>query len=321
MAQHSAGLDRRVVTAAAAALQGAGSVITPSAEAATALVATGIAATVTDLDTAPRGAADAVALIAGELSEAGEHGESLINTAVQAIRPGGVIAVSARSVTSSPTPGSQPYTAADLHRALGHRGVGVGLLCAPGAAALVGGDPDGDYDPERDRLPGLLDAAPRLLAVGRVARSAAERSNHFFATLPQKVVAAAVLCRNAQGQLLVVHDSFKQHWTIPGGVVDANEDPRSAAVREAWEEAGVRVDAGAVLGVFSALWPDRLIVIYAAEIVVGADHRFTPLHAHEIDAVTWMDLDEALRTLAPHMAQQVRACLDEPGGTVAAGMA
>lgn len=310
-----------VVSAAAASLRAAGSVVTPSAAVAAALRDLGLDAAVADPAGVPAGSVDAVALLDDEVSTAGEHAEALINAAVAAVRAGGTVAVSARSITAPPADGARPYAAEELRRVLGHRGVDVRLLSAPGAFALASGSGDVANDEALDRTPGLLDAAPRLLAVGAVPGSASERSTHFFATLPRKVVAAAVLCRNEAGQLLVVHDSFKRYWTIPGGVVDADEDPQTAAVREAWEEAGVRVTAGTVLGVFAAHWPDRVILLYGAEMVAGGEHRLAPVHAHEIDGVAWMDLDEALDTLAPHIAQQVRACLDNPGGTLAQGMA
>jgi 8-oxo-dGTP pyrophosphatase MutT (NUDIX family) len=162
----------------------------------------------------------------------------------------------------------------------------------------------------------LLDAAPRLFAAGRAATSSQARSAAFFSTLPYKVVAASVVCRDESGQLLIVHDSFKGHWTLPGGVVDADEDPRRAAIREAWEEAGVRVDATRVLGVFSASWPDRVILVYEATPIGGADHRHAPVHAHEIDAVAWLPVDQALTRLAPHIAEQVRHSIEHPGGTL-----
>lgn len=151
---------------------------------------------------------------------------------------------------------------------------------------------------------------------GRTARSSLQRSEAFFATLPYKVVAASVVCRDDQGRLLIVHDTFKGHWTIPGGVVDADEDPRSGAVREAWEEAGVRVSADVVLGVFAASWPDRIVLVYSAAPLAGVEHRNTPIHAHEIGDVAWVPLEHALQMLAPHVAEQVRHCLDHPGGTL-----
>jgi peptidoglycan/xylan/chitin deacetylase (PgdA/CDA1 family) len=74
-----------------------------------------------------------------------------------------------------------------------------------------------------------------------------------------------------------------------------------------------------VAGVFSASWPDRIVLLYSAHpdgpVVTG--HR--PVHAHEIDDVAWLPLEEALRLLAPHVAEQVRHCLDHPGGTLRQG--
>src|SRR5690606_18165608 len=113
-----------------------------------------------------------------------------------------------------------------------------------------------------DREPGLLDAAPRLLVIARAPRSPEERSEVFHRTRPRKITAAAVLCRDSAGRVLVVYDRFRGVWTVPGGVVDADEDPASAARREAWEEGGVKVEVGRVLGVFSESWPDRITFMF-----------------------------------------------------------
>jgi 8-oxo-dGTP diphosphatase len=37
-------------------------------------------------------------------------------------------------------------------------------------------------------------------------------------------------------------------WTFPAGKVERGESPEDAAVREAWEETGLRVRAGDVIG-------------------------------------------------------------------------
>ena len=310
--------DQRVVDAVLHVLDRRLEVVTPSAAAARLLSTHDVRVSVAEVAQLPAGAAQAVALVDDELSTAGEHAEGLIAAVVNALRPGGWVVVSARAAVHQRLVGGngRAYSADELRRALGHHGIDVDVVTAPGAAGIVAGTPDAGFDAELDRSPGLLDAAPRIVAAGRAATSAADRSRSFFATLPYKVVAAGVLCRDAKGRMLVVHDSFKQHWTIPGGVVDADEDPRAAAEREAWEEAGVRVTAGGVLGVFSASWPDRVVLVYAAVPQAGADHRHRPLHAHEIDAVDWWPVEEALRRLAPHIAEQVQHCLDEPGGTL-----
>ncbi len=44
---------------------------------------------------------------------------------------------------------------------------------------------------------------------------------------------------NEARQLLILKPNYKNHWTIPGGVVDANESPRAACIREIREEIGL----------------------------------------------------------------------------------
>ena len=311
-------VDSRIVTTAAPLLRDAGEVVTPSAEVAEALRLADVKARVAHLVEIAEGTADAIALLHDELSLA-PHDELLLADAARALRGGGLLAISALSqvhteATGTPATG-RGYRAEDVRRAVGHHGMDLEVLCAPGAAATIAGNREGPALPDLDREPGLLDAGARILAIGRKGATASERSAAYFTTLPRKIVAAAVLCRDELGRMLVVHDSFKGHWTIPGGVVDRDEDPRSGAVREAWEEAGVHVEAGQALGLFAGTWPDRVVIVYDARPAPGEVDPRGPVNAHEIDGVEWVGVDEALQRLAPYVAFQVRACLDEPGGT------
>jgi 8-oxo-dGTP pyrophosphatase MutT (NUDIX family) len=59
----------------------------------------------------------------------------------------------------------------------------------------------------------------------------------------------AVLPRDDAGRLLLVRLIDTGNWATVGGAIEPDETPRDSAVREAMEEAGIRVDLGAILGV------------------------------------------------------------------------
>jgi len=52
------------------------------------------------------------------------------------------------------------------------------------------------------------------------------------------------------------HPPLLGEWSIPGGVVEAGETLREAAVREVLEETGLRVEVGALLGVYDRILRD-----------------------------------------------------------------
>lgn len=265
--------------------------------------------------------ADGVLLLSGELAAAGERAPAVIDTAVRRCRPGGVVAVTVPSAVYHSLNGGDggtagALTAAGLDHLLAERGVDVGLLAAPGAAARLACRAwAGVDDLELDRVPGLLDGAPSVLAVGRTPRSPAERSRTFFSSIARKIVSASALCRDQDDRLLVVFDSFKGQWTLPGGLIDADENPLDTAVREVREEGGVAVRAGALLGVFAHAHPDRINLVYAATPTPPVPDRPVPLHHHEIDEARWVPLPAAVRLLDGDWPRKVRICLERPGKT------
>lgn len=60
-----------------------------------------------------------------------------------------------------------------------------------------------------------------------------------------------------EGQLLLAHwnEGGGRGWSLPGGGVEFGEDPADAAVREAFEETGYRVELLSMLGVDSTVVP------------------------------------------------------------------
>lgn len=59
--------------------------------------------------------------------------------------------------------------------------------------------------------------------------------------------AAGVLYVDPADNVLMVQASYKQHWDLPGGVVEPGESPMDAAVREVKEELGVVREVGRLL--------------------------------------------------------------------------
>lgn len=56
-----------------------------------------------------------------------------------------------------------------------------------------------------------------------------------------------MLFSNIEGEVLLVQPTYKQHWELPGGVVEADESPRDAAQREIAEELRLDYPAGRLL--------------------------------------------------------------------------
>ncbi|MFV2083087.1 NUDIX domain-containing protein [Micromonospora sp. LOL_021] len=69
----------------------------------------------------------------------------------------------------------------------------------------------------------------------------------YTATLPRKRMGSAVLLRDRDGRILLVEPTYKDYWELPGGVVEADESPYDAAVRELAEELGLAVTPGRLL--------------------------------------------------------------------------
>ena len=101
-------------------------------------------------------------------------------------------------------------------------------------------------------------------------------------------------------------------WDIPGGTAEDGETPREAAVRETWEEAGLRVETAEELAHYTN--PDtrgRPLTFHTLTYRVSEpEHGDVVLAPDEHDDHAWVTLAEALRLdLVWHVRETVLAML------------
>ena len=109
---------------------------------------------------------------------------------------------------------------------------------------------------------------------------------------------AAVLPCDGQGRVLFVRLADTGNWAVIGGAVEPDESPQDCAVREAYEEAGVSVELGAILGVFGGpeyrvTYPNGdetsyVVTAFDARLESGAPHP----DGDETTEVGWFELDD-----------------------------
>lgn len=74
-----------------------------------------------------------------------------------------------------------------------------------------------------------------------------EETAAWYASVPKVALSASALLRDEQGRIALVRNTYRDGWSLPGGVVDDNEPPALAAVREVHEEIGHQVAVPATL--------------------------------------------------------------------------
>jgi 8-oxo-dGTP pyrophosphatase MutT (NUDIX family) len=117
------------------------------------------------------------------------------------------------------------------------------------------------------------------------------------------VVSSGVILLDGTRRVFACRATGTARWDLPKGMIDRGEEAREAAVREAWEEAGLRLAPKTLtdLGEFPYLSGKRLH-LFALRVGAAAfdladcrcrsffPHRFTGAPTPEADAYAWQPL-------------------------------
>jgi ADP-ribose pyrophosphatase YjhB (NUDIX family) len=124
--------------------------------------------------------------------------------------------------------------------------------------------------------------------------------------------AAGALIRDEQGRILLLEPTYKDHWEIPGGMIEAGESPRDACTREVQEELGLHATIGDLLVVDWAPHPtqgDRVLFVFDGGTLTADEVAAIRLQAEELKSYAFLPPDEAFHQLIPRHERRKRAAV------------
>ena len=137
----------------------------------------------------------------------------------------------------------------------------------------------------------------------------------WYASLATSYGSAAALITDHDGpsaRVLLVKPNYRDHWNLPGGMLEDGEPPHAGCFREVEEELGLARDVGALLAVTWA-GPEGLrpkpSVSFVFDGGVLADPDTIRLQKEELDDWRFVAPADFGEYLPPFMAQRARAAV------------
>jgi 8-oxo-dGTP pyrophosphatase MutT (NUDIX family) len=126
---------------------------------------------------------------------------------------------------------------------------------------------------------------------------------------------AGALLFDGAGRVLIVNPTYKAHWTIPGGVMEADgETPWEACRREVREEVGLVVESGRLVVVdFLRPKPSKpggMRFLFRCGVLDEAQVARIALQEEELSDFRFAEPAQALELLSGPLRRRVGAALD-----------
>ena len=150
----------------------------------------------------------------------------------------------------------------------------------------------------------------------------AEEKQKYFDGLPKKHMATGAIMFDRKNRLLIVKPTYKDGWTIPGGVVDADESPRTACIREVKEEVSLDITDPTLLcvdyvtaGSYEYLGenlrkPEVFQFVFDGGILSDGQISDIRIQEEELSEYRFVTIDEALKLLRANLTLRIPKCLE-----------
>jgi len=149
----------------------------------------------------------------------------------------------------------------------------------------------------------------------------AEFNPGIAARLPSKRVAAGALFRDGEGRVLLVEPIYKPTLDIPGGMVEADEAPLDACIREVREELGLDLAVGRLLVVDwkprHGVWGETILFVFNGGVLTDGQITSIKLQPDELRAIHRLTIADIAGRVRPSMHRRLAQaeCAVRSGGT------
>jgi len=129
-------------------------------------------------------------------------------------------------------------------------------------------------------------------------RLSCESCGHIVYVNPRLVVTTFPITDD--GEIVLIRRGIEPGlgaWAQPGGFLEVDETVHQAAIRETWEETGLLVEPGEIIGLYTRLEAAVVTIAFEARIVGGTaapTPEATEIKAYGPEAIPWRDI--AFRT-------------------------
>jgi 8-oxo-dGTP diphosphatase len=134
---------------------------------------------------------------------------------------------------------------------------------------------------------------PRALKAGEPMRLVCANGGCGFVFYLDPKLAVGTIIRMPDGRIVLTRRAIEPGhglWVFPGGYVDRGEEVRTAALREAREEAGIEVSLDGLVGIYSYPGTTAVIIVYSATWTAGTlvvDGESSEIRAFDSADLPW----------------------------------